>query len=71
MPVKARCQNLDMIVANDVKANGAGFGADTNIVTIFFRDGHKRELPIMSKLDVSFEILQEIAALSKQTGERT
>ncbi|WIL36281.1 bifunctional phosphopantothenoylcysteine decarboxylase/phosphopantothenate--cysteine ligase CoaBC [Bacillus stercoris] len=68
---KLAAKNLDLIVANDVKANGAGFGADTNIVTIFFKDGHKRELPIMSKLDVSFEILQEIAALSKQTGERT
>ncbi|GLI88463.1 bifunctional phosphopantothenoylcysteine decarboxylase/phosphopantothenate--cysteine ligase CoaBC [Bacillus subtilis] len=68
---KLAAKNLDLIVANDVKANGAGFGADTNIVTIFFKDGHKRELPIMSKLDVSFEILQEIAALSKQTGERS
>lgn len=63
---KLAAKNLDLIVANDVKANGAGFGADTNIVTIFFKDGHKRELPIMSKLDVSFEILQEIADLSKQ-----
>lgn len=68
---KLAAKNLDLIVANDVKANGAGFGADTNIVTIFFKDGHKRELPIMSKLDVSFEILQEIAALSKQAGERS
>ncbi|MEC1421204.1 bifunctional phosphopantothenoylcysteine decarboxylase/phosphopantothenate--cysteine ligase CoaBC [Bacillus subtilis] len=68
---KLAAKNLDLIVANDVKANGAGFGADTNIVTIFFKDGHKRELPIMSKLDVSFEILQEIATLSKQTGERS
>ncbi|ASZ61327.1 bifunctional phosphopantothenoylcysteine decarboxylase/phosphopantothenate--cysteine ligase CoaBC [Bacillus subtilis] len=68
---KLAAKNLDLIVANDVKANGAGFGADTNIVTIFFKGGRKRELPIMSKLDVSFEILQEIAALSKQTGERS
>ncbi|MCY8493993.1 bifunctional phosphopantothenoylcysteine decarboxylase/phosphopantothenate--cysteine ligase CoaBC [Bacillus inaquosorum] len=67
---KLAAKNLDMIVANDVKANGAGFGADTNIVTIFFKDGRKRELPMMSKLDVSFEILQEIAALLTQTGER-
>ncbi|MDO8224932.1 phosphopantothenoylcysteine decarboxylase [Bacillus licheniformis] len=68
---KLAAKNLDMIVANDVKANGAGFGADTNIVTIFFKEGQKRELPIMSKLDVSFEILEEIAALSTQTGERS
>ncbi|MCY7975078.1 bifunctional phosphopantothenoylcysteine decarboxylase/phosphopantothenate--cysteine ligase CoaBC [Bacillus inaquosorum] len=67
---KLVAKNLDMIVANDVKANGAGFGAETNIVTIFFKDGRKRELPMMSKLDVSFEILQEIAALLTQTGER-
>ena len=32
---------LDMIVANDVKAQGAGFGTDTNIVTMFRKDGTK------------------------------
>lgn len=60
-----------MIVANDVKAAGAGFGADTNIVTLFFKGGRKRELPKMSKLDVSFDILGEVAALLKQTGEHS
>ncbi|MEG7281828.1 bifunctional phosphopantothenoylcysteine decarboxylase/phosphopantothenate--cysteine ligase CoaBC [Bacillus sp. 0909A] len=66
---KLSAKNLDMIVANDVKAAGAGFGVDTNIVTLFFKDGRKRELPKMSKLDVSFDIFEEIAALLKQTGE--
>ena len=38
-------KNADMIVANNVKAEGAGFGTDTNIVTIFKRDGSAIELP--------------------------
>ena len=42
-------KNADMIVANNVKAEGAGFGTDTNIVTLFKRDGTITELPLMSK----------------------
>ena len=34
-----------MIVANNVTTNGAGFGRDTNIVTIYKADGTKKELP--------------------------
>ncbi len=36
---KLREKNADMIVANDVKAQGAGFGTDTNIVTMYRKDG--------------------------------
>ncbi len=36
---KLREKNADMIVANNVKAEGAGFGTDTNIVTIYKKDG--------------------------------
>ncbi|WP_102262148.1 bifunctional phosphopantothenoylcysteine decarboxylase/phosphopantothenate--cysteine ligase CoaBC [Mesobacillus jeotgali] len=59
-------KNADMIVANDVKQEGAGFGTDTNIVTIFKRDGSKTELPLMAKTDVARRILSEISQLLKK-----
>jgi phosphopantothenoylcysteine decarboxylase/phosphopantothenate--cysteine ligase len=62
---KLKAKNADMIVANNVKSEGAGFGMDTNIVTLFMRDGSKIELPLMSKLDVAHKIIEEIAALPK------
>ena len=52
-------KNLDMIVANNLKVDGAGFGTDTNIVTLISTDDVK-ELPIMSKDEVAYEILSEI-----------
>ncbi|WP_042456247.1 bifunctional phosphopantothenoylcysteine decarboxylase/phosphopantothenate--cysteine ligase CoaBC [Neobacillus dielmonensis] len=58
-------KNADMIVANNVKQQGAGFGTDTNIVTLFKQDGTKRELPLMAKTAVAGEIMEEIAALLK------
>ncbi|MGX1193994.1 bifunctional phosphopantothenoylcysteine decarboxylase/phosphopantothenate--cysteine ligase CoaBC [Metabacillus sp. SLBN-84] len=62
---KLEKKNLDMIVANNVNQDGAGFGTDTNIVTIFKRGGEKRELPVMSKEEVSKNILREIIRLDK------
>lgn len=62
---KLKAKNADMIVANNVKSEGAGFGMDTNIVTLFKRDGSKIDLPLMSKLDVAHKIIEEIAALPK------
>lgn len=58
-------KNADMIVANNVQVEGAGFGTDTNIVTIFKRDGSFLELPKMSKKDVAQKILEEAAKLMK------
>ena len=49
-----------MIVANDVTKVGAGFGSDTNIVTIFKRNGEVKPLPIMSKKEVAEQILLEV-----------
>ena len=49
MQRKLREKNADMIVANDVKAQGAGFGTDTNIVTMYRKDGKVIELPILMK----------------------
>ncbi|WP_027408187.1 bifunctional phosphopantothenoylcysteine decarboxylase/phosphopantothenate--cysteine ligase CoaBC [Anoxybacteroides tepidamans] len=58
---KLESKNLDMIVANNVAEEGAGFGGDTNIVTIFKRDGSMIELPLLSKKKVAEEILKQIA----------
>lgn len=49
-------KNVDMIVANNLKVAGAGFGTDTNIVTIITKDGYD-ELPIMSKFDTANTII--------------
>lgn len=56
---KLEKKNLDMIAANNLKVAGAGFGADTNVVTLISRDGTK-ELPKMSKEEVAAAILDEI-----------
>lgn len=52
-------KNVDMIVANNLKVKGAGFGTDTNVVTIITTDGCK-ELDIMPKVEVANAILDEI-----------
>ncbi len=58
---KLERKNADMIVANDVSAEGAGFGGDTNIVTIYHKDQSKKEMPLLSKRDTAKEILKEIS----------
>lgn len=52
-------KNVDMIVANNLKVSGAGFGTDTNVVTIITKD-ESNELEIMSKADVADAIVSEI-----------
>lgn len=59
-------KNLDMIVANDVTAVGAGFNADTNIVKFLFADGAVRELAQMPKIDVANIILDEALRIKKE-----
>ena len=56
-------KNLDVMVANDVSAAGAGFAHDTNIVTILLADGTVRPLPICSKRDVAEAVLDAVAEL--------
>lgn len=55
---KLESKNVDMIVANSLKTEGAGFGTDTNVVTLITKDG-KTELPLMSKIDVAMKILDK------------
>lgn len=57
---KLKDKNLDMICLNDVSAQGAGFGAETNIITIYKRNGVKIELPVMTKSEVAARIIKEI-----------
>ena len=52
-------KNLDMIAANNVKVDGAGFGVDTNVLTLITRDDVK-ELPLMSKTQAADALLDEI-----------
>lgn len=59
-------KNADMIVANNVKQEGAGFGTDTNIVTIFKKDDTNIALPLMLKADVARHILTEVLQLLKK-----
>lgn len=56
---KLEKKNLDMIVANNLKTAGAGFGGDTNVVTII-TPAESKELEIMSKDEVAFNLLNEI-----------
>ena len=53
-------KKLDMICLNDVSRKGAGFGSDTNIITIFMKDGSRVELPMITKQEVAERILDEI-----------
>lgn len=56
---KLEKKNLDMIVANNLRTEGAGFGTETNVVTLIRADG-QTELPKLSKLEVSHRILDEV-----------
>jgi phosphopantothenoylcysteine decarboxylase/phosphopantothenate--cysteine ligase len=57
---KLKKKNADFIVANDLSKEGAGFGTDTNIVTLISASGDVQELPVMSKYDVANAIFDFI-----------
>ncbi|MBV9120472.1 MAG: bifunctional phosphopantothenoylcysteine decarboxylase/phosphopantothenate--cysteine ligase CoaBC [Chloroflexi bacterium] len=60
---KLRRKRLDLIVANDVSAEGSGFGSDTNQVVLIARDGSVEELPLLSKQVVAQRILDRLQGL--------
>lgn len=62
---KLETKNLDLIVANNVASKGAGFGTDTNIVTIYDRNLERIELPLMSKHEVAQKLLDKVQLLVK------
>lgn len=59
-------KNLDLIAANDVTKEGAGFAAETNLVTILDRDGGIEELPLLPKKEVAHRILDRVVKLLKE-----
>jgi phosphopantothenoylcysteine decarboxylase / phosphopantothenate---cysteine ligase len=56
-------KGADMIVANDVTQEGAGFDTDTNVVTLFLRDGREVPLPKLTKFEVANRILDQVLTL--------
>lgn len=61
---KLEKKHLDMIVANNVKVEGAGFGTDTNVVTIITKDD-KQQLEPMTKEEVSVQIFDRLLAMKE------
>lgn len=60
---KMELKNLDLIVVNDVTLPGAGFGTETNIVTLLFRDGRTEVLPLLPKREVAEKIFEAVGSL--------
>ena len=67
---KLKEKNLDFIVVNDVTKPGAGFGLDTNQVKILYPSGEAKDLPLMSKEEVSQLILDEVVKLLRKKSRR-
>ena len=57
---KLKRKNLDMIVLNSLQDKGAGFGTDTNKITIFDCEGNKTTYPLKSKNEVAKDIIEYI-----------
>lgn len=63
-----QAKNLDMIVLNSLRDTGAGFGTDTNKVTVMTADGGRTEFGLKSKQAVAADVVDSIAGLlQKQT----
>jgi len=67
---KLREKGLDLVVANDVTAPGAGFGSDTNVVRLVDADGLDELLPTLPKDDVAARILDWVVARRAGESER-
>jgi phosphopantothenoylcysteine decarboxylase/phosphopantothenate--cysteine ligase len=63
---KLKEKNLDLIVANDVSQEGAGFSHDTNAVVILDQDGGVEELPLLPKRTVARRILDRVVRLRER-----
>ncbi len=60
---KLKQKQLDLIAANDISRKDSGFGSDKNQVTLIWKDGRIKELPLMEKSEVSDIIIQEASKL--------
>jgi phosphopantothenoylcysteine decarboxylase/phosphopantothenate--cysteine ligase len=63
---KLERKNLDMIVLNSLKDEGAGFGVDTNKITVLKKDGTSNSFPLKTKDSVARDIISEIVGLIKE-----
>ena len=57
---KLKRKNLDAIVLNSLQDKGAGFGTDTNKISIFFANGNRQDFPLKSKTEVAKDIIDAI-----------
>ena len=60
---KLQSKKLDIIAANDISANDAGFSVETNRITLLFADGRRESLSLMSKTEAAEIIVERVAAL--------
>jgi phosphopantothenoylcysteine decarboxylase/phosphopantothenate--cysteine ligase len=60
---KLKRKNLDMIVLNSLKDKGAGFGYDTNKITVIKNNGETLSFPLKRKKDVAVDIVNELLKL--------
>jgi phosphopantothenoylcysteine decarboxylase/phosphopantothenate--cysteine ligase len=65
---KMEKKGLDLVVANDITKDGAGFNTDTNIATILTRNGGQIDVPLMSKRELADKILDQIVKLREDTS---
>ena len=63
---KLKEKNMDLIVANSLREEGAGFQTDTNKITILDRDGDIQSMPIMTKIEAAEKIMERVAGLLKK-----
>ena len=63
---KVERKGLDFIAANDITAEGAGFGTDTNLVTLPDAEGRAAPLPLLPKYDVALRILDRVVSLLEE-----
>ncbi len=61
-------KNLDLVVANDIGQEGAGFNVDTNIVKLLYRNGKLEELPLMGKDELAGVILDRVREMRRDVG---
>jgi phosphopantothenoylcysteine decarboxylase/phosphopantothenate--cysteine ligase len=65
---KLKKKNMDLIVANSLREEGAGFQKDTNKITILDREGEVQSLPVMTKIEAAEKILERVEGLLKKKG---
>jgi phosphopantothenoylcysteine decarboxylase/phosphopantothenate--cysteine ligase len=65
---KLKKKNMDLIVANSLREEGAGFQTDTNKITIIDREGNVQSLPVMTKIEAAEKILERVEGLLQKKG---